>query len=395
MDNKPAEVSPLKIGLALSGGGSRAIAFHLGCMRALNDRGLLSKVQVLSTVSGGSVIGALWAYSDDSFEEFDKRVQTLLKKGLIWGIVKNTFFSPEAPLILASILTSGVLAALGASVRVLIAGLGLIVPGNKLKVISGSLQAPLPRFASITTAFIRYLDKAYFKGTSLKQVKRAGLDVVINATELRTETAFRFGSVETGSWRFGKLACEETVAKAVAASAAFPALFPAIDQKLRFINKGNNTKERVIITDGGVYDNLGISCLVPGRDRDFSTNVHDVDFIIACVAGKGLPDASTVPYFLGTRLLSTVNTIHLRNQAMTIDLLHSLKETNQIKGFLLPYLGQQDSSLPRPPVDLVPRDATFDYPTNLDAMSDKDLELLTKRGEQLVHNLIETYHPDI
>lgn len=125
MDNKPAEVSPLKIGLALSGGGSRAIAFHLGCMRALNDRGLLSKVQVLSTVSGGSVIGALWAYSDDSFEEFDKRVQTLLKKGLIWGIVKNTFFSPEAPLILASILTSGVLAALGASVRVLIAGLGL------------------------------------------------------------------------------------------------------------------------------------------------------------------------------------------------------------------------------------------------------------------------------
>ena len=28
---------PQNIGLALSGGGSRAIAFHLGCMRALND----------------------------------------------------------------------------------------------------------------------------------------------------------------------------------------------------------------------------------------------------------------------------------------------------------------------------------------------------------------------
>ena len=27
------------IGLALSGGGSRAMAFHLGCLRALNDMG--------------------------------------------------------------------------------------------------------------------------------------------------------------------------------------------------------------------------------------------------------------------------------------------------------------------------------------------------------------------
>lgn len=32
---------PKKFGLALSGGGSRAVAFHLGCMRALNDRGIL------------------------------------------------------------------------------------------------------------------------------------------------------------------------------------------------------------------------------------------------------------------------------------------------------------------------------------------------------------------
>ena len=52
-----APVAP-KIGLALSGGGSRAIAFHLGCLRALNRLGLLERVAVLSTVSGGSVIGA-------------------------------------------------------------------------------------------------------------------------------------------------------------------------------------------------------------------------------------------------------------------------------------------------------------------------------------------------
>ena len=42
-----------EIGLALSGGGSRAIAFHLGCLRALDDLGLRDSLQVISSVSGG------------------------------------------------------------------------------------------------------------------------------------------------------------------------------------------------------------------------------------------------------------------------------------------------------------------------------------------------------
>ena len=42
-----------RVGLTLSGGGSRAIAFHLGCLRALHDLGILPQVQVISTVSGG------------------------------------------------------------------------------------------------------------------------------------------------------------------------------------------------------------------------------------------------------------------------------------------------------------------------------------------------------
>lgn len=115
-----------KFGLALSGGGSRAAAFHLGCMRALNDRGILDQVLTLSTVSGGSVIGALWAYSDDSFEEFDQRMQIILRKGLKKGIIRYTLFSGEAPKIVGTIFTSGVLAALCSSARLLISALGLV-----------------------------------------------------------------------------------------------------------------------------------------------------------------------------------------------------------------------------------------------------------------------------
>lgn len=39
-------------------------------------------MDVVSAVSGGSIIAAMWAYSDDSFEEFDARVVSLLKGGL-------------------------------------------------------------------------------------------------------------------------------------------------------------------------------------------------------------------------------------------------------------------------------------------------------------------------
>src|SRR3546814_602998 len=136
--------------------------------------------------------------------------------------------------------------------------------------------------------------------------------VVLNATELRTGTAFRFGSKESGSWRYGRLVKTPTVSAAVAASAAFPALLPLFDEHLVFENSGSHARHRVMLTDGGVYDNLGISCLLPGRSAAFSTNAFDVDFIIACDAGHGMPSGEIKPYLWGSRMIATINTIHRR-----------------------------------------------------------------------------------
>lgn len=49
-----------KLGLALAGGGFRASLFHLGVLRRMAELDLLRYVEVLSTVSGGSIIGALY-----------------------------------------------------------------------------------------------------------------------------------------------------------------------------------------------------------------------------------------------------------------------------------------------------------------------------------------------
>jgi len=47
-----------KIGVALSGGGFRASLFHLGVLAYLAERDVLRRVEALSCVSGGSIIGA-------------------------------------------------------------------------------------------------------------------------------------------------------------------------------------------------------------------------------------------------------------------------------------------------------------------------------------------------
>ncbi|SEF07385.1 Patatin-like phospholipase [Rhizobiales bacterium GAS188] len=53
---RPTSESRL-IGLALSGGGIRSAAFGLGALQALDVRGIIKKVDYLSTVSGGGYIG--------------------------------------------------------------------------------------------------------------------------------------------------------------------------------------------------------------------------------------------------------------------------------------------------------------------------------------------------
>ncbi|TAN74099.1 MAG: hypothetical protein EPN14_09395 [Gallionella sp.] len=49
-----------RLGLALSGGGFRASFFHLGVLARMAELGLLRHVEAISTVSGGSIIGALY-----------------------------------------------------------------------------------------------------------------------------------------------------------------------------------------------------------------------------------------------------------------------------------------------------------------------------------------------
>ena len=75
--------------------------------------------------------------------------------------------------------------------------------------------------------------------------------------------------------------------------------------------------------------------------------------------------------------------------------LHHLKEAGLIKGFILPYLGQQDLRLPFKPGVLIPREEVIDYPIDFAAMSNEWIDRLSGRGEQLTRALVAYYFQDL
>ena len=80
-----------KVGLSLSGGGYRAAAFHLGTIRKLHSLGTLEQVDVISTISGGSITGAYYCLKDN-FEEFDRQLyEALQHKNVVTKVLPFTF----------------------------------------------------------------------------------------------------------------------------------------------------------------------------------------------------------------------------------------------------------------------------------------------------------------
>lgn len=94
-----------RVGLALSGGGFRAAFFHVGVLAHLADRRLLRHVEVISTVSGGSIIGALYylrlkvllestpdaEVTDEHYAEVVRDVERLLREAVQENVRMRTF----------------------------------------------------------------------------------------------------------------------------------------------------------------------------------------------------------------------------------------------------------------------------------------------------------------
>lgn len=372
------------------------MAFHLGCLRTLHATGLLARTQVLSCVSGGSVIGAMYVTHEGNFESFEKKVRETLCSGFVRPAFRTALTTREG--LRAAVCRMGLI---GRSMVRLAAAPARWAASALLSLIGvQSKERAFPivprRFASRTTILEETFDRILFEGKTLKDIGSRKPKFVAVAAELRTGTAFYFSPDESGSWRFGKVNPDRIrVARAVAASAAYPLLLPALDDIYTF-NKsdGSARNERVTLTDGGVYDNLGLAPLWPDRDPAISVAIPKPDVIIACRAGYGLRFGAPTVTLLGRMTASFYTTLD-RAQNAALKRLFDLRNAGQLQAIVLPYLGQADNRLACAPPDLVKREEVDAYPTDFSAMSEEWIDRLSKRGEQVTLAVLKEHHPEL
>lgn len=233
--------------LCLSGGGFRAALFHLGALRRLNEVGLLSRMTTISSVSGGSVANGLLA----------KVWRDLVPK--IDGVFENfeTVYESRLRAFCAHDIRTGILVS------------DRLNPLNWLSLAGDDHSAT--DFLSDT-----YQDELVgdLRMKDLAEIKAAGgPDFVFDASNLQTGVNFVFSGDRVGDYQIGYTRADEIlVADAIAASSAFPMAFPPL--VLRFGSGAfvggmlggadvsasdlEKMRRRVVLTDGGVYDNLGL-----------------------------------------------------------------------------------------------------------------------------------------
>lgn len=216
------------VALCVSGGGYRAMLFHVGALWRLNELGWLARLDHVSSVSGGSITAG-----------------TL---GLNWG---NLAFDASGMAgDFSTQLVKPIRKLAGRTIDVWAVIAGILTPGR-----------------TISEMVARAYDSAVFDGATLQDLPDEPR-FVINATSLQTGVLWRFSKAYMADYTIG-LVPNPTVelARAVAASSAFPPVLSPLKLKLdpgsfdgqgRGANYKRPFNAKAVLSDGGVYDNLGL-----------------------------------------------------------------------------------------------------------------------------------------
>lgn len=213
--------------LALSGGGFRATLYHCGALKRLNELGYLTKVTRISSVSGGSIASGMLAAAWPRLQRQN-------------GVLVNLEAEVVAPL----------RAFCRRSIDVAAVGWGALLPGKSI----GDVLADA------------YDDM--FKGITLQDLPDSP-QFLFNATNLQTGRLVRMSKRRLAEYTIGEIVAPRIrLAVAVAASSAFPPVLSPVTIKTNVnawvklegaIHHGDPAFAGTLsLTDGGVYDNLGL-----------------------------------------------------------------------------------------------------------------------------------------
>lgn len=219
--------------LALSGGGYRATLFTLGSLWRLNEFGLLARLNRITSVSGSSIISAFLAMK---WKELDFNTDTYV----------------------------------AANFRTVIASPIQEFCSKDLDIMAGIRGILSPR-QSIGDKIAGAYAKRLFGSTTLKDIPApgAGPEFIFYATSLQTGASVRISRSSIADYKVGKLPNPElALAQAVGASSAFPPFFSPVTIECHpnawkrtrgaFLYDRGEFRKKMVLTDGGVYDNMGL-----------------------------------------------------------------------------------------------------------------------------------------
>ena len=219
------------IALCLSGGGYRAMLFHVGTLWRLNQLGYLKKLDRVSSVSGGSItaglLGSRWSKLAFDAQGVAQKFDAELVKP-IRNLADRTI--------------------------------------DQVSIVSGILT-----FGSIADKVVESYREHLFGDATLQALPDDPPRFVINATSVQTGALVRFSKPYIADYHVGMLKDPDVqLAVAVAASSAFPPVLSPLTLDLDPTRweppSGPGSPEthtgpfrsRLVLTDGGVYDNLGL-----------------------------------------------------------------------------------------------------------------------------------------
>jgi len=219
------------IALCLSGGGYRAMIFHVGVLWRLNEAGYLPRLKRVSSVSGGSITAGVLALQWPNLQ-FDASGVARQFQELVVEPLRSMASTPV-------------------DIRAGVARLvGILLP-----------------FTTIGDHVERAYRRHLFGDATLQDLPDTPR-FVINATNLQSGVLWRFMKPYMADYRVGMVRQPKLpLARAVAASSAFPPFLSPVRLKLKHSDfaPGNGQDlerepftTRVVLTDGGVYDNLGL-----------------------------------------------------------------------------------------------------------------------------------------
>lgn len=215
----------LFIGIALSGGGSRAANFSMAALQFLQHMGFLQRATVISSVSGSSLTAAYYGLHQDDEDMWDgKKLEETLGADFQTKWEHKMFFSP------------------------------------------------LRWWRYAFTAYNRtdtmadVFDDLLFQHATFERMNLKLPYILINATEISSHNRFTFAD-ETFT-DLGSSLYHYPISNAVIASGAFPGVFRNVT--IRDYLEANSYKH---LFDGGPYDNLGMNAILDVLNR-YVSNVN-------------------------------------------------------------------------------------------------------------------------